>query len=155
MRAHRNQPPMLAHAFSHDSAAYHVSFTRMDGQWFATLSRPDRALSRALPAFVDEGLGPFSDGATRAGYIALAEWLVKNADWPGAAEAPELPEHTVPAPVDREKAAPCIDRPAQERIGRELQTLYADTLDEPVPDTMLALLGTAAPSAEPQLSRVA
>ena len=143
---------MLAHVFSHDSAAYQVSFTRMDGQWFATVSRPDRALSRALPAFVDEGLGPFSDSATRAGYIALAEWLVKTADWPDAADAPDLPQATVPAPVDREKAAPRIERPAQEQIGRELQALYADLLDEPVPDTLLALLGTGTPTAASRLN---
>jgi hypothetical protein len=143
---------MLAHAFSHDSAAYQVSFTRMDGQWFATISRSDRALSRPLPAFVDEGLGPFSDGATRAGYIALAEWLVKNADWPDADDAGAPPQAMVPAPIDREKAAPCIERPTQERIGRELQALYADLLDEPVPDTLLALLGTGTPPAAAQLS---
>ncbi len=132
---------MLAHAFSHDGAAFEVSFSRMDGQWFACLSRPGHGCGRALPAFGDDSLGSFSDEAIRAGYIGLAEWLVRTGDWSDAAESPPLPTR---APIDREKAAPQIDRHGQEHIGRELQALYADLLDEPVPDELLAVLGSGA-----------
>ena len=134
---------MLAHAFTHDGAGYEVSFKRMDGQWFATIRR-GHGSSRALPAFGDDSLGPFSDDAIRAGYIGLAEWLVRNDDWREDDESCALPEPSAPAPIDRERAAPQIDRSSQEQIGRELQALYADVLDEPVPDTLLSLLGATA-----------
>jgi hypothetical protein len=140
---------MLAHAFSHDGAAYEVSFSRMDGQWFATVSRPGYASGRALPAYGDDSLGSFSDQAIRAGYIGLAEWLVRTGDWSDAAESCALPEQPARAPIAREKAAPQINRSGQELIGRELQALYADLLDEPVPDALLALLGSGAAATEP------
>src|SRR3712207_1753047 len=118
---------MLSHAFSHDGADYEVSFSRMDGQWFAIVSRQGHGSSRALPGFGDDSIGPFSDGAVRAGYIGLAEWLVKSGDWPDPAENATLKQPT-PAPIARERAAPQIDRPSQEQIGRELQAMYADLL---------------------------
>ena len=130
---------MLAYAFTHDGAGYEVSFTRMDGQWFAGLRR-GHGPSRALPAFGDDSLGTFSDDAIRAGYIGLAEWLVRNDDWREEEESCALPLPPVQAPIDRKRAAPQIDRSSQEQIGRELQSLYADVLDEPVPDTLLSLL---------------
>jgi hypothetical protein len=134
---------MLAHAFTHDGAGYEVSFKRMDGQWFATVRR-GHGSRRALPAFGDDSLRPFSDDAIRAGYIGLAEWLVRNDDWHEEDESCAPPQPSVSAPIDRERAAPQIDRPSQEQIGRELRAFYADLLDEPVPDALLSLLGANA-----------
>ncbi len=147
---------MLAHPFSHDGSDYEVSFSRMDGQWFAAVSRPSTGSRRVLPAFGDESLGPFSDDAIRAGYVGLAEWLIGSGDWLDAADPPVLQTHPARAPVDRQKPAPRIDRSSQEQIGRELQAMYADVLDEMVPDSLLSLLGAPALSTEPEgLSRAA
>lgn len=145
---------MLAHAFSHDGSGYEVSFKRMDGQWFAAVSRPEEAASRPLPAFADNAVRPFSDAAIRAGYIGLAEWLVRTGDWPGAGDASDLPPQPTKAPIEREKTPPCIDRPSQEQIGRELQTMYAELVDEPVPESLLSLLDPGALTGQ-ELSRSA
>jgi Anti-sigma factor NepR len=135
---------MLAHAFSHDGAGYEVSFRRMDGQWFAAVSRLGDAASRALPGFADNAVRPFSEAAIRAGYIGLAEWLVRTGDFPEPEATHDLPAQPTKAPVDREKTPPCIDRPSQEQIGRELQAMYAEVVDQPVPDTLLSLLDPVA-----------
>jgi len=144
---------MLAHAFSHDGSGYEVSFRRMDGQWFAAIARAGQAASRALPAFGDNPARPFSEAAIRAGYIGLAEWLVRSGDWPEE-DAPDLPPQPTKAPIEREKTPPCIDRPSQEQIGRELQALYADVVDQPVPDNLLSLLKPGVPLGQ-ELSRSA
>jgi hypothetical protein len=125
----------------------------MDGEWFAAVSRASDARSRALPAFADNPARPFSEAAIRAGYIGLAEWLVRTGDWPQEDAADLLPQPTK-APVEREKTPPCIDRPSQEHIGRELQALYAEVVDEPVPDSLLSLLETSASFGQ-ELSRSA
>ncbi len=147
---------MLTHAFSHDGSDYEVSFNRMDGQWFAAVSRHGHGSGRALPAFGDDSLGSFSDDAVRAGYIGLAEWLVKTGDWLDPIESSAAVTQPTAGPIAREKASPQIDRSSQDQIGRELQSLYADVLDEPVPDSLLSLLGPSAPLTEHQeLSRAA
>ena len=141
---------MLAHGFSHDGAGYEVSFKRMDGQWFAAVSRHGDAASRALPAFGDTTVRPYSDEAIRAGYIGLAEWLVRSGDWRVMDMEPELLPQPTKAPIEREKTAPCVDRSSQEQIGRELQTMYAALLDQPVPDRLLSLLQPTAPASQSQ-----
>ena len=143
---------MLAHAFSHDSDAYHVSFTRMDGQWFATISRPDARAEPRPARLRRRGPRPVF-GQRHAGRLYRAGGMAgEDRRLARCGRRRRTAAGNGPAPIDREKAAPCIERPAQERIGRELQALYADLLDEPVPDTLLALLGTGTPPAAAQLS---
>lgn len=116
----------------------------MDGHWFAHLSRRGESFRWPLAPFADVGVGTLSEHAIRAGYIGLAEWLVKNGGLPEPAEAAPLEQHLLRAPARiQPKAAPLIDRAAQDQIGHELRAVYAEMLDEPVPDELLALLGAA------------
>src|SRR5687768_7706781 len=67
--------PML-HTFSYDGATYMVSFRRNNNQLQAALYRRGDAAIRDLSRTPEE-LAGFSEEAIRAGYIELAEWLVK------------------------------------------------------------------------------
>ena len=68
---------MLPHVFSHDGAAYVVSFKRVDDQWRAALYQRDDSSVKELIPFTAGELSGFSEHAIRAGYIGVAEWLVK------------------------------------------------------------------------------
>ncbi len=68
---------MLPHAFSHDGATYVVSFKPIGDQWRAALyKRDDGSITELGPVAAEDLIG-LSDHAIRAGYIGLAEWLVK------------------------------------------------------------------------------
>jgi len=132
---------MLSHVFSHDGDAYEVSFQRMDGQWFAALGREGDEIGQPLRAFAEDEVGPLSDQAIRVGYISLAQWLAKHGNGPAAARNAALSEVEITGSVViRDKAAPCLNQEAHELIGREMQEMYADLLEEPLPDNMMALL---------------
>jgi hypothetical protein len=69
---------MLPHAFSHDGATYVVSFKLIEDQWRAALyKRDDGSITELGPVAVEDLIG-LSDHAIRAGYIGLAQWLVKR-----------------------------------------------------------------------------
>jgi hypothetical protein len=69
---------MLPHAFSHDGATYVVSFKPIKDQWRAALyKRDDGSITELGPVAAEDLIG-LSDHAIRAGYIGLAEWLVKG-----------------------------------------------------------------------------
>jgi hypothetical protein len=89
---------MLSHAFAHDGATYLVSFKFSNGQWCAALSRRGDRVVRPLPAFTEQQVGRFSEHGIRAGYIGVAEWLVKSGVWlalphrsEGAMQRPVIP----------------------------------------------------------------
>lgn len=132
---------MLPHAFSHQDTGYEVSFRRIDSQWFAALCRSGSPVSCSIKPFTAEQIGSFSDEAVRAGYIALAEWLVKQGNSPELADASALEGRSRSAPVIQERLAPSLGGEAQRLIGRELQNLYEDVLTEPLPVNLLARLG--------------
>ena len=69
---------MLPHVFFHDGATYVVSFKRVDGDWHAALYCRDAASIKELTPIIAGELSGFSDEAVRAGYIGVAEWLVKG-----------------------------------------------------------------------------
>ena len=69
---------MLPHAFSHDGATYVVSFKPIEDQWRAALyKRDDGSITELGPVAAEDLIG-LSDHAIRAGYIGLAQWLVKR-----------------------------------------------------------------------------
>ena len=68
---------MLPHTFSHDGATYVVSFKPTKDQWRAALYKRDDGFITELGPVAVEDLVGLSDHAIRAGYIGLAEWLVK------------------------------------------------------------------------------
>ena len=69
---------MLPHTFSHDGATYVVSFKRIEDQWRAALYQRDVGSIKELGPFGVEDLCRRSEHAIRAGYIGLAEWLVRG-----------------------------------------------------------------------------
>jgi hypothetical protein len=68
---------MIPHVFFHAGATYVVAFKRVDDQWRAVLYRRDDSSIKELTPFKAEELTGFSEDAIRAGYIGVAEWLVK------------------------------------------------------------------------------
>jgi hypothetical protein len=68
---------MFPHSFTDNGATYMVSFRRSGDQLRVALYRREDATLRELPAFLPEEVALFSAEAIRAGYIGLAEWLVK------------------------------------------------------------------------------
>jgi hypothetical protein len=72
---------MVPYSFSHCGVTYDLLFTRADGQWFAALWPMGNKHARLLPSLHDEFAGRFSDDAIRAGFITLAEWLIKSGRW--------------------------------------------------------------------------
>ena len=69
---------MLPLAFSHDGATYVVSFKCSEDQWRAALYKRDDGSITELGPVASEALIGLSDHAIRAGYIGLAEWIVKG-----------------------------------------------------------------------------
>ena len=69
---------MLPHTFSHDGATYVVSFKPNEDQWRAALYKRDDGSITELGPIAVEDLSGLSEHAIRAGYIGLAEWLVKG-----------------------------------------------------------------------------
>lgn len=57
------------------------------------------------------------------------------------------PRVVAPPPAPDETAPP-LDREARRRIGRNLRLLYADILDQPLPDRFTALLDTLSSSTD-------
>jgi hypothetical protein len=72
---------MLSHIFEHDGVTYVVVFKSADGQWHAAMGRHGERFGRPLKAFTEQEVGRFPDFAIRAGYIGMAEWLVKSGTW--------------------------------------------------------------------------
>ncbi len=69
---------MLPYVFAYDGATYVVSFKRVEDQWRAALyRREDSSIRELSPYTPSPELPGFSEQAIRAGYIAVAEWLVK------------------------------------------------------------------------------
>jgi hypothetical protein len=68
---------MLPHAFSHDGATYVVSFKCSEDQWRAALYKRDDGSITELGPIAAEALIDLSDHAIRAGYMGLAEWIVR------------------------------------------------------------------------------
>jgi hypothetical protein len=69
---------MLPHTFSHDGATYVVSFKPIGDQWRAALyKRDDGSITELGPVAAEDLIG-LSDHAIRAGYIGLAEWIIKG-----------------------------------------------------------------------------
>ena len=69
---------MEPHHFEEAGVAYEVQFHLMRGRWMASLrgQRDQRpVLLHPLPG---ESAEPMSDAARRAGFIAVAKWLVKT-----------------------------------------------------------------------------
>ena len=69
---------MLPHTFSYDGTTYVVSFKLIADQWRAVLYRRDNGSIAELGPVAAEDLSGLSDHAIRAGYIGLAQWLVKR-----------------------------------------------------------------------------
>ena len=81
---------MLPHTFSHDGATYVVSFKCIEDQWRAALyQRDDGSIAELGPVAVED-LSGLSEHAIRAGYIGLAEWLVRGQAARQAVEARSL-----------------------------------------------------------------
>ena len=72
---------MLSHVFSYDGAAYIVTFRQVGGQWLAALHRRGDGFVQLLPPYAQEHAGRYSDGAIRAGYIAVARWITSGGTW--------------------------------------------------------------------------
>ena len=71
------------HEFTHRGRTYHVGLEDLDGQPFAVVYASLETKRPLLP-FPDEVPAGLSPKAIRLGYIAAAEWLVKNDRWPDA-----------------------------------------------------------------------
>jgi hypothetical protein len=55
-----------------------VSFKRVDDQWRAALYQREDASFKELIPFTAGELSGFSEEAIRAGFIGVAEWIVKG-----------------------------------------------------------------------------
>ena len=71
------------HDFRHRGITYEVCLEELDGQPFAAVYAPN-GTKRPLMPFPEEIPSGLSLQAIRKGYIAVAEWLVKNERWPDA-----------------------------------------------------------------------
>jgi hypothetical protein len=71
------------HEFRHRGSTYEVYFEELEGQLFALVYASDGSKRPLLPFPDDIPIG-MSPSAIRVGYIAVAEWLVKNDRWPDA-----------------------------------------------------------------------
>jgi hypothetical protein len=81
--AHAVSDEMSAHPFTYAGLTYEVRFHRMDGQWLATLYMHGSNHGRSLRAAADDVLTTSKDRMTiRAGYVAVAKWLVQTGQWP-------------------------------------------------------------------------
>jgi hypothetical protein len=69
--------------FAHAGASYEVRLVTVDGSQYATLHRAGTSRQRALHPFPEEVPPGLSADALQAGYIAVAEWLVKAGRFPG------------------------------------------------------------------------
>jgi len=69
---------MLPHTFSDAGATYVVSFKWIEHRWRAALYKRDDGSVRELGPVAAEDLAGLSEQAIRAGFIGLAQWLVKG-----------------------------------------------------------------------------
>jgi hypothetical protein len=72
----------VLHVFSHAGAHYEVHLRNIEGAEFAALRPAGTSSFRMLHPFPDEVPVGLSDHSRKAGYIAVAEWLVKTGRWP-------------------------------------------------------------------------
>jgi hypothetical protein len=73
---------MPSHAFTYAGLSYEVRFHRMDGHWLATLHMNGQEEGKPLLPAPDELAASVCDDSVRAGYIAVAKWLITTAQWP-------------------------------------------------------------------------
>jgi hypothetical protein len=67
---------MDPHHFEEAGVAYEVQFHQMRGRWVASLRGHASQRPVLLHPLPGETAGPMSDEARRAGFIAVARWLV-------------------------------------------------------------------------------
>jgi hypothetical protein len=67
-----------SHTFSHGDITYEVCFSRLDGQWSAVVGRKGSVHGLCLAQPYADSFGARSDEVTRAGYVAVAEWVVRT-----------------------------------------------------------------------------
>jgi hypothetical protein len=79
-------PETVVHLFSHAGAHYEVRLRHIDGSQFAALHLAGTSFSRLLHPFPDEIPVGLSEHSRKAGYIAVAEWLVNTGRWPDTTE---------------------------------------------------------------------
>jgi hypothetical protein len=84
MSGQGNTSKLRIHEFRHRGSTYEVYFEELDGQPLALVYASDGTKRPLLP-FPDEIRSGMSPPTIRLGYIAVAEWLVKNDRWPDAA----------------------------------------------------------------------
>jgi hypothetical protein len=68
--------------FEHGGAFYEVRLQVIEGSRFATLHLAGTSCERPLHPFPDEVPAGLSRQAVEAGYVAVAQWLVKTGRWP-------------------------------------------------------------------------
>ena len=83
MPGHGKTSRLRIHDFRHRGSTYEVCLEELDGQRFAGVYGPN-GTKRPLMPFPEEIPSGLSPQAIRKGYIAVAEWLVKNDRWPDA-----------------------------------------------------------------------
>jgi hypothetical protein len=69
---------MEPHTFEEDGTSYEVHFYLMRGRWLASLNWSGQERPFLLHPLPGEVVGPMSDEARRAGFIAVARWLVRT-----------------------------------------------------------------------------
>lgn len=77
-------PSVVLHIFTHSGVNYEVRFRKIDGQSFAALFIAASNHGRPLLPSPDDVPTSLSVRSIRAGYIGVAEWLVKTGRWPDA-----------------------------------------------------------------------
>ena len=77
-------PSVLLHVFTDSGVRYEVRFRKIDGQSVAALFIGSSTHGRPLLPLLDDLPSSVSARASRAGYIGVAEWLVKTGRWPDA-----------------------------------------------------------------------
>ena len=76
--------PLLLHVFTHGGVSYEVRVRHVDGEAFAALHMGTTDHQRPLLPFPADIPARTSTSSIRAGYIGVAEWLVKTGRWPDA-----------------------------------------------------------------------
>ena len=77
MASHGKTSRLRIHDFRHRGDTYEVCLEELDGQRFTGVYGPN-GIKRILVPYPEEIPTGLSPQAIRKGYIAVAEWLVKN-----------------------------------------------------------------------------
>jgi len=77
MASHGKISRLRIHDFRHRGDTYEVCLEELDGQRFTGVDGPN-GIKRILVPYPEEIPTGLSPQAIRKGYIAVAEWLVKN-----------------------------------------------------------------------------